>query len=71
MHQPFNTHRVSIECYVCYKKTTQFINLPCNHAYCKTCVKKLKRCAVCKGDLTQPNFSLNPLFILSHLGFGF
>lgn len=48
------------ECPVCFKSLNvkQIIKLPCKHIYCRTCSKKIDKCALCRASFKDDVFDV-------------
>jgi hypothetical protein len=42
-----------MDCPICYELTNDFITTNCNHIFCINCIRKIKRCAMCRTELTR------------------
>ncbi len=42
-----------MDCPICYELTNDFITTNCNHIFCINCITKIKRCAMCRTELTR------------------
>ena len=63
-HQYLSTQL--LECAVCFDEVNEakmIMLQPCQHKFCKYCVKKLKTCPLCRSDVVQ--YCWDPLELLT------